>query len=111
MKNGSTLWGCLEVPATESASADGLQELDTNQVHFAGFLLPTDLAWMGAIPAGTSPDDVIEGAGIVNVMKALIFSGLGLATKAPIALISKVLASSMNCSPWASFPRMNNGTL
>jgi len=29
--------------------------------------------------------------------------------KAPNALISSVLASSKNCSPWKSFPRTNSG--
>ncbi len=64
---------------------------------------------MGAIPAGTSPEDVMEGAGMVNVMKPPIANGLGLAKKAPKALTSSVLASSINCSPCASLPRMNSG--
>jgi len=43
-------------------------------------------------------------------LNPLIASGLGLARKAPNALISSVLANSMNCSPCASLPRMNSGT-
>jgi len=67
------------------------------------------LAWMGGIPAGTNADEVIEGAGIVSVTTSLIARALGQVINDPNPLISRVLASSRNCSPWASLPRMNRG--
>jgi hypothetical protein len=67
-------------------------------------------AWIGAMPAGTKAEEVIEGAGIVRVMTSLAASDRGHVMKAPRALMSKVLANSRNCSPWASLPRTNKGT-
>ena len=54
-------------------------------------------------------EEIIDGAGIVKVTMSHIDRALGQAMNAPIALISSVLASSMNCSPCTSRPRMNRG--
>src|SRR5689334_12375057 len=59
---------------------------------------------------GTKPDEVIEGAGMVRVIKPFSSRARGLAIKAPKPLISKVLPSSMNCSPKGSLPLTKSGT-
>jgi hypothetical protein len=120
VKNGSTLWqaaflhGCgkqldLWKTAAENPYPIGFKNsTPTKWTSPACWCLFT-LAWMGAIPAGTKAEDVIEGAGIVRVTISFTASGRGHVMNAPNPLISSVLASSRNCSPCASLPRTNIG--
>src|SRR5579875_3480830 len=61
------------------------------------------------MPAGTSAEDVIDGAGMVRVTTSFTTNARGHVMNAPSALILSVLASSMNWSRCASRPRIKSG--
>ena len=47
---------------------------------------------MGGMPAGTNPDDVMEGAGMVRVIVSLMARGRGLVMNAPFCTDIKGLS-------------------
>ena len=61
--------------SVENFLADRLQKLDAYEVASPASCCRLTLAWIGGIPAGTRPEEMIEGAGMVRVMMSLIVSG------------------------------------